>query len=94
MSFDFIARKSGQKKPADIPTTPWWCDDCQKEIDGRDVTYQERHDERAGGCGCNVYPSCEDCENDGWVLSSYQASHPPNFDECERCGNPNRKEHP
>lgn len=94
MSFDFIDRKFGQKKVAEVSMVPWWCDDCGKEIEGRDVTYQERHDERAGGCGCAVYASCSTCENGGWVFSSYQASHAPNLDECPDCGNPNRIPHP
>lgn len=32
----------------------WWCPDCKVEIASVNVTYQETHDERAGGCGCHV----------------------------------------
>jgi hypothetical protein len=31
---------------------------------------------------------CTECENGGWVLSGYQGSHPPNFEECPSCYNP------
>jgi hypothetical protein len=68
------------------PKTPWWCGDCQRDVDGRDVTYQERHDERAGGCGCIVYPSCGRCENGGWV--QVYSPCPPAFEQCPACFNP------
>ena len=32
----------------------WWCEKCQKTVGGRDVTYDETHDQRAGGCGAKV----------------------------------------
>lgn len=32
----------------------WWCPECKAEIASVNVTYQETHDERAGGCGCHV----------------------------------------
>ena len=31
---------------------------------------------------------CDACDNGGWVMSSYQAAHPPNLEECPRCCNP------
>ena len=32
----------------------WWCADCGVNLDPRDVTYEETHDERRGGCGLVV----------------------------------------
>lgn len=32
----------------------WWCPECQKYVDGRDVTFEETHDTRSGGCGYRV----------------------------------------
>ena len=32
----------------------WWCETCQTHVSGRDVTYDETHDQRAGGCGAKV----------------------------------------
>lgn len=32
----------------------WWCEQCQTHVSGRDVTYDETHDRRAGGCGARV----------------------------------------
>jgi hypothetical protein len=93
MSFDFISKKFGHTVPAAAPKTPWWCDDCQEEIEGSQVTFQERHDERYGGCGCVVHPSCDRCENGGWVFSSYQ-EHPPNLEECPKCHNPFNRPNP
>ncbi len=34
----------------------WWCPTCKKNIDGEEVTYEETHDERCGGCGQKVVP--------------------------------------
>jgi hypothetical protein len=34
---------------------PWYCEECGEEVDPHDVTYEETHDERAGGCGHPVY---------------------------------------
>jgi hypothetical protein len=31
--------------------TGWWCPECKAFVPGADVTYDERHDERVGGCG-------------------------------------------
>lgn len=48
---------SQQKVPpaADAPTrTEWFCDTCDRVIEPREVTFDERHDERAGGCGVYV----------------------------------------
>jgi hypothetical protein len=89
MSFYFIDRKFGQKKATDALKTPWWCDDCQKEIDGRDVTFQERHDERAGGCGCTVYLACDTCSNTGWC-DQWLGGHAliDQWCECPDCHNP------
>lgn len=32
----------------------WWCEKCHTTVGGRDVTYDETHDQRAGGCGAKV----------------------------------------
>lgn len=34
---------------------------------------------------------CPSCDGAGWVLSAYQPTNAPNFDECPVCGNPNNK---
>ena len=39
----------------------WWCDNCKKWVHPKDVTYEETHDERAGGCGCGVLPNVPGC---------------------------------
>lgn len=36
---------------------------------------------------------CMECEGDGWVFSSYQ-EHPPNFEICPRCYNPENQTRP
>jgi hypothetical protein len=64
----------------------WWCPECQTEIDGIAVTYQERHDDRAGGCGQAVYPACSECDNGGWV--QVYSPRPPAFEMCHKCFNP------
>ncbi|MCG2658664.1 MAG: hypothetical protein L6437_00260 [Kiritimatiellae bacterium] len=33
------------------PDYPWWCPACGFWVMGGDVTYEEQHDERNGGCG-------------------------------------------
>lgn len=37
-----------------IPLGKWYCPECNKLIDGQDVTFEETHDVRSGGCGCKV----------------------------------------
>ena len=37
---------------------------------------------------------CEQCEDAGWVLSSYQAVGAPNFMECPECENPMERRAP
>lgn len=32
----------------------WWCPNCNKWVSPRDVTYEETHDIRSGGCGYAV----------------------------------------
>lgn len=34
--------------------TQWWCPTCKEFLDGIEVTYEETHDERCGGCGGDV----------------------------------------
>ena len=35
----------------DEPYNKWWCATCNQWIDGSEVTYEETHDLRCGGCG-------------------------------------------
>lgn len=47
---------------APIPTASpagWWCPTCKKPVPSEHVTYQETHDERAGGCGGAVQVGSE-----------------------------------
>lgn len=32
----------------------WWCSRCDREVEPFEVTFDERHDRRRGGCGCQV----------------------------------------
>jgi len=32
----------------------WWCPTCNTRLDVAEVTWDERHDERCGGCGEDV----------------------------------------
>ena len=32
----------------------WWCDECGKLVPDNEVTFEETHDPRQGGCGSNV----------------------------------------
>lgn len=45
----------------------WWCEACQQVLDWDEVTFQERHDPRAGGCGKPVEPQafgpCYQCRD-------------------------------
>lgn len=34
----------------------WWCPTCEKYLEWDEVTYEETHDERIGGCGRDVLP--------------------------------------
>lgn len=36
------------------PRTGWYCPTCEKHVSGEDVTFEETHDERRGGCGGRV----------------------------------------
>ena len=47
------------EKVMQAPTGKWWCPICESWVDGKDVTYDERHDERTGGCGRAV----DECPN-------------------------------
>lgn len=88
MSFDFIDRKFAQKPKCEpvVPDTMklWWCDNCQNHYDNNEVIGEERC-ARYGG---DVDEYCADCENGGWIMSSYQASGAPNLEECGKCYNP------
>jgi hypothetical protein len=36
---------------------PWWCPSCETHVDPKDVTFEEAHDVRTGGCGKRVQPA-------------------------------------
>jgi hypothetical protein len=36
------------------PSFRWWCPRCESEVNGTEVTFEETHDPRKGGCGGNV----------------------------------------
>lgn len=39
------------------PSKNWWCRHCKQAVAGCDVTFDEAHDVRVGGCGSTVIPS-------------------------------------
>jgi len=43
-------------KAMGLPENKWYCPHCKRYIDGREVTFQEEHDIRSGGCGYLVRP--------------------------------------
>ena len=40
-------------------TGDWWCSTCGLHVVAEDVTYEETHDPRHGGCGRDVKPNAE-----------------------------------
>jgi hypothetical protein len=42
---------SAPAAPPDATRAGWWCPQCRREVPPAEVTYQETHDPRAGGCG-------------------------------------------
>ena len=40
-------------RPVDV-LAGWYCHTCRRAVEGVDVTHDERHDSRAGGCGNTV----------------------------------------
>ena len=38
----------------DFMPEDWWCPKCKDIIPPEDVTYEETHDIRVGGCGCDL----------------------------------------
>lgn len=40
----------------------WYCRTCRREVEPEGVTFEENHDERAGGCGESVY-ECDKWHN-------------------------------
>jgi hypothetical protein len=48
-----VSRSPAPTVPRDRPMdgNGWWCWKCKKNLDSVDVTYQETHDPRQGGCG-------------------------------------------
>jgi hypothetical protein len=55
---DEIAGRASIAVPPEKPTG-WWCANCATTVPGEHVTYDERHDPRFGGCGCEVGASPE-----------------------------------
>jgi hypothetical protein len=53
-----IAREAlrGADQPAERrqSSSDWWCPTCKRSVPGVEVTYNETHDERRGGCGFRV----------------------------------------
>jgi hypothetical protein len=43
----------GPESPCESDT--WWCSACGKVVSSDQVTYEETHDERSGGCGGAVF---------------------------------------
>jgi hypothetical protein len=89
--FSFIRQRLAEleAKPAssnDNEARMFWCDDCQKEIPAGEVTPEGLHNEHMEGCGCIVHPSCDKCENGGWV--QVFSHHPPCCGVCQSCFNP------
>ena len=38
----------------DSENEKWWCEECHVYVLPEHVTYEETHDPRFGGCGCDV----------------------------------------
>lgn len=47
------------------PDDSWWCPDCRESVPPECVTFDERDDERARGCGATVSPDRPSGEPDG-----------------------------
>jgi len=43
----------------------WWCPTCKEHVHPADVTFQETHDVRNGGCGNPVVGRVEDTQGEG-----------------------------
>lgn len=53
----------------------WWCETCQRQVESVEVTYDETHDLRAGGCGQHVF-----------ARPSQPPEHAPEFElSCAMC---------
>lgn len=48
----------------DIQPSGWYCARCKETVPPENVTYDERHDERSGGCGMPVNPGINSTEDD------------------------------
>lgn len=46
-----------------ITNNTWYCGHCRHEVNPRHVTYDERHDERSGGCGNVLHDDIPDYLN-------------------------------
>lgn len=42
------------QRRAKIAEDNWWCPECAEWVPCENVTFEERHDPRAGGCGYEV----------------------------------------
>ncbi|MDG0791948.1 hypothetical protein OMP38_14605 [Cohnella ginsengisoli] len=47
----------------DIQPSGWYCARCKETVPPEAVTYDERHDERSGGCGMPVNPGVNSTED-------------------------------
>jgi len=45
-----------EQQPKTIKGSLWYCETCKSTVDAVNVTYEETHDVRAGGCGGRVVP--------------------------------------
>lgn len=44
-------RLEREVRPPATADKPWWCPTCHEWIAGSEVTFEETHDARLGGCG-------------------------------------------
>jgi hypothetical protein len=51
----FAAMVLAQCSSNEPESSRWWCETCQRTVDPIDVTYDETHDFRKGGCGQHVF---------------------------------------
>lgn len=78
----------------------WWCEDCGVAIDDREVIRTDKrpnirlHGEATGGCGCQVHPLCELCENTGWIDQRIGGHPLTAYCQCPDCHNPLKRDQP
>lgn len=71
--FGELMDKLNDAMGADDERSKWWCPTCDKWLEWDEVTYEETHDERGGGCGYSVLP-----EKPGET----DVPEPPREDDC------------